>query len=297
MIEETFIKRYLLGQLSSEERQKFENEYFSDTKTFEAVVAIENDLIDSYARTELRGPEKLLFEQRYCSSPEGRSRIQFSMALTEIVRSSQSTVKSKKFRFGELFRLPFEFAGQSFQWALGTVCIVLCVAVFLLTFRNRELNRELLNARNNETALRTERDEAVGQIASLSQTPKGEPANPLARSDVRELAFTLAAGIVRGESQGQILVVPRDRPWIRLEMPIDEDAFKGYEAVLYTPEMHELRRGQSLKSQSTANGIRIDWRIPSESLQSGDYVLQLNGKQDGGEAEPLTVFSFRVIHK
>src|SRR6266851_3713942 len=73
MVEENLIRRYLLGQLPSEERRKFEDEYFSDVNTFEAVVAIENDLIDSYARAELRGPEKRSFEQRYCSfDPKGR---------------------------------------------------------------------------------------------------------------------------------------------------------------------------------------------------------------------------------
>jgi hypothetical protein len=297
MIEANLTRRYLLGQLSAEERQKFEDRYFADASAFEEVVAIENDLIDSYARGELSGSEKGQFEQRYRSSPEGRSRIEFAMALCTIVRSSQRRVEPENSRFWDLFQRPFGLGAPSLQWALGAVCVVLCVAVFFLTSKNRELNRELLDARNSETRLRTQRDEAVGQIASLNRVAKGESAKPPVRGDIRDLAFTLVASIVRGESRGEVLVVPSDRPWIRLEMPIDEDAFKGYEAVLYTPEMREIRRGESLKSRATANGIRVDWRIRSDSVQTGDYILQLNGKQDGGEAEPLTAFSFRLIHK
>src|SRR5216683_2417786 len=99
MIDETLARRYFLGQLPPEERQEFETQYFSDAAAFEELVAIENDLIDCYTRAELRGLEKQQFEQRYCSSREGRSRIEFSLALAEIVRSSQRSVKPEKFRF------------------------------------------------------------------------------------------------------------------------------------------------------------------------------------------------------
>ncbi len=80
-------------------------------------------------------------------------------------------------------------------------------------------------------------------------------------------------------------------------MPIDEDAFKAYEAVLYTPEMREVRRGENLKSRSTVTGIVVDWRIRSDWVPSGDYILQLNAKRDVSEAEPVSAYSFRVVHK
>ena len=299
MIEENLTRRYLLGQLSSEERQRFEDRYFVDTNAFEEVVAVENDLIDSYARSELRGSEKQQFEQRYCSSPEGRSRIEFSMALGEIIRSSERSVKPEKFKFWGVLDRTIWLA--SLQWALGAVCVVLCVAVFFLMFRNQELNRDLLDARKNEARLRTQKDDAVGQIGRLSQSTQ-QPASDekekhLARRGVPDLTFALVAGIVRGESGQQVLTVPRDRPWIRLEMPIDEDPFKGYEAVLYTVEMHEVQRGESLKSRSTITGIKVDWRIPSDSIKSGDYILELNGKQDGNVTERLSVYSFHLIRK
>jgi hypothetical protein len=297
MVEENLTIQYLLGLLSAQERQEFEDRYFADASAFEEVVAIENDLIDSYARGKLVGSEKQQFEQRYGSSAEGKSRIEFSLALGEIVRSSRRSVKGKKEAFRDRLRPPFEFGGPSREWALGAVCAVLCIAVFVLTFRNHELNLELLNARNNEAQLRTQRDEAVGRIVSLSPRPNEEPASGPAQNSIPDLAFTLVAGIVRGESRGEVLVVPQDRPWVRLEMPIDEDPFKAYEAVLYTVDMREVRRGSNLRSQPTATGRKIEWRIPSGSVPNGDYILQLNGKADGKEAEPLSAYSFRLIHK
>ena len=145
--------------------------------------------------------------------------------------------------------------------------------------------------------MRTQRDEAVGQIASLSGHPNDESVRGSAQSGIPDLTFTPVAGIERGKSHNEVLAVPRDRPWIRLEMPIDEDLFKAYEAVLYTIEMREVRRGENLKSRSTVTGIEVDWRIPSDSVQNGDYVLQLNGRKDGQASEHLSVYSFRVVRK
>lgn len=297
MTEENVTRRYLLGQLSAEERQKVEEWYLAESDAFEELAATEDDLIDSYARGELVGPERQQFEQHYFASAEGRSRVEFAKALGEIVRSRQTEAKNKKPSFWELLQRPFRFGDPSIQWALGAVCALLCVAVFFLAFRNRELNREIRDARTSEARLRAQRDEAVGQIASLSQRPNNESAGPQAQTNIPDLTFTLVAGIVRGESQGVVLVVPRDRTWIKLEMPIDEDLFKAYEAVLYTVEMREVRRGENLKSRSTATGIKVDWRIPSDSAQNGNYILELNGKEDGTAPERLNAYSFRVVRK
>jgi hypothetical protein len=174
---------------------------------------------------------------------------------------------------------------------------VLCVAVFFLAFRNRELNREVQEARSSEAQLRAQREEAAGQIASLSQRANNESGRPQAQANIPDLTFTLVGGIVRRESRGEVLAVPKDRPWIRLEMLIDEDTFEAYEATLYTADMREPRREEGLKSRSTAKGIKVAWRIPSDSVQNGDYILQLNGKQIGSKPEALSVYSFRVLHK
>jgi len=296
MIEENLARRYLLGQLSAQERQKVEERYFAESNAFEELVASEDDLIDSYARGDLSSAERQQFEQRYFSSPEGRSRVEFAKALGEIVRSRQAEAKNKKQIFWESLQRVFRF-GDSLQWAVGAVCAVLCVAVFFLSFRNRELNREIQEARTSEAQLRAQRDEAVGQIASLSQRANNESGRPQAQANIPDLTFTLVGGIVRGESRGEVLTVPKGRPWIRLEMPIDEDTFGAYEATLYTADMRELRREEGLKSRSTAKGIQVAWRIPSDSLQNGDYILQLNGKQVGSKPEALSVYSFRVLHK
>ena len=70
MAKEALARRYLLGTLPEDERQRVEDLYFSKPERFEELVAAENDLIDSYVRRALSSSEARLFESNYLSSPE-----------------------------------------------------------------------------------------------------------------------------------------------------------------------------------------------------------------------------------
>jgi len=46
-------ERYLLGELSEAEQERFEEAYFADDALFEQFQAVKDDLLDAYARDEL----------------------------------------------------------------------------------------------------------------------------------------------------------------------------------------------------------------------------------------------------
>ena len=54
--------RYLLGLSSPAERELIESEYFEDDDAFQKMLTAEDDLIDAYARGELTGEERRRFE-------------------------------------------------------------------------------------------------------------------------------------------------------------------------------------------------------------------------------------------
>jgi hypothetical protein len=295
-------RQYLLGRLSPEDRQEFEEHYFADLTAFEEVVAAESDLIDSCARGELAHSEQQEFERRYRSSPEWLGRIAFAMALGEIVRrhraNREADAAGSTAPLWRRFRLP----ALSLQWALGAACIGLAVLLFVARIQNGELSRDLREATESEAKLRSQRDTAIGQLAKKTQTIDQHPDDQTKQTGVPDLVFKLIASITRREADEKprsemILLVPTDRPWIKLQMPIEEDTFRWYEAVLNTPEMREVGRGKGLRSQSSHNGIEVDWRIRSDSLPNGSYILELKGRQDGSEPELVSAYSFRVIHK
>jgi len=82
---ETTRIRYLLGLCSPAERERVEAEYFNDADAFEKMVGAEDDLIDAYARGELTTEERRRFEERFVNSSRGRERVQFARAFTGAV--------------------------------------------------------------------------------------------------------------------------------------------------------------------------------------------------------------------
>jgi hypothetical protein len=76
---------YLLGSLPQAEQARLEGEYVVDDAFFEAIVGVENDLIDAYARGELPQADVGPFEKRYLSSPQGRERVAFARTMYEKV--------------------------------------------------------------------------------------------------------------------------------------------------------------------------------------------------------------------
>jgi anti-sigma factor RsiW len=81
---EVFV-RYLLGELPTPDRDRFEGEYFADDSLHEQLLAVECELIDAYVRGDLSESERRYFEDRYLATPEGRQRVEHAKVLQDYV--------------------------------------------------------------------------------------------------------------------------------------------------------------------------------------------------------------------
>jgi hypothetical protein len=77
--------QYLLGLSSQIERERIESDYFADVDTFQKMLAAEDDLIDSYARGELTVEERLRFEKKFLTSAQGINKVKFARAFAGAV--------------------------------------------------------------------------------------------------------------------------------------------------------------------------------------------------------------------
>ena len=73
--------RFLLGEMSNEERASFEDQYTRDTALFHSLVELENDLIDLYAADALSKSERKRLEHSFFADPDRRKRLPFATAL------------------------------------------------------------------------------------------------------------------------------------------------------------------------------------------------------------------------
>jgi hypothetical protein len=89
-VDEGLIVRYLLRdsaevELCEDQFQDIEMRYLADPEFFEQVLAIEDDLIQSYANVELTDEETMRFERLYLDDPTKSGKIRFSRSLSKWV--------------------------------------------------------------------------------------------------------------------------------------------------------------------------------------------------------------------
>jgi hypothetical protein len=300
MSDESVMRKYLLGDLPAEERTRVEDEYFADADRFEELVGAENDLIDAYVRGTLSDSERRQFEQHYANRPERRGRIDFAKALAQAALQGREPLSGHK---GSPWSslLSYRIPRPHLQWALVSGAVFL--VGILLELQNYRLLKELQGAQASVSQLRRQDDALRQQIAGLSvqsqQGPERESNNEVAQLEPSaDLAFRLEPHEREVDFQRD-LVIPQNRSWVRLEMVLERDEFKTYEAVLMPPEHNNraILRGKGLHSHSIGGIPVVAWRFRSNSMQSSDYIVELSGETATGRLEPVKSYSFRAVRE
>lgn len=80
-IKDTMLIQYLLGELPEAEQDKLEEALFEDRELFAQLEAVEDELIESYVRGELKQNDRQRFERAYLSSPTRRQKIDHAASL------------------------------------------------------------------------------------------------------------------------------------------------------------------------------------------------------------------------
>ena len=84
-LNEDRIRRYLLAQLTEQEMERLEREFFQDDDLFDLVRAVEDDLIDDYVAGALPTEARNRFTTHFLTSPELQRRVDLARALQEAV--------------------------------------------------------------------------------------------------------------------------------------------------------------------------------------------------------------------
>jgi hypothetical protein len=150
------IDKYLLGEMSESEREKFEDGFVSDDGLFYEIAERENDLVDRYARREMPVDERVRFERSLDDNPARRQKIENAKILREFIADEKPATKTITIaeRSGVFARL-FSF-GPALQFASVGLIVILALASIFLWSENRRLGslqQELAASRQRESEL------------------------------------------------------------------------------------------------------------------------------------------------
>lgn len=108
--------------------------------------------------------------------------------------------------------------------------------------------------------------------------------------------FILTPGIAR-DGKGKKMVIKKNIKTVRLVVGVAGSSHKNYKAVLRTAEGTTVFLSQSLKAVVGKTGKSFTMSIPAKRLESGDYLLVINGITVEEIDEQLNVYQLRVMKK
>ena len=286
--------QYLLGMLPQREAEEFEEQCFADDDLFEEMSALENDLIDSFVRGELSEAERQQFEKGYLISPARRANVQFSRALAGELSTAQPGKAATKSR-----TLPalFSLQGWPGQLAWAAMAAVVLVGVSWMMVVNRRLHHEIDLMRAQEAELQHQEQELRSQIAQLdAKMQPSDGGRQIAGPEI--ISLILTPGLSRSDAPAGKLVIAPAPSRVRIELYLEHDDYRGYRASVANALGPRIWESKDLQSHAGPQGGKIvTLEISSSILQSGDYLIHLDGRGAKDQFEEAADYRFQVVKR
>jgi hypothetical protein len=287
---EQFMVRYLLGQVSPEERDTLEDRYLVDEGPFEELVAAENDLIDSYARGNLSPVEAQLFEQNFLVTTQRRERVEFARAMLDHTSApSRSEAHAGTFSHAR----PWISTGRL---ATAAIYIAAVTAVIWLGIYDLGLRRQISMLQQQELQLRQQIQELTAQLQSFGVNHPMPDVIPLPPPGSTTISMVLVPAARGGDRQNTVFIAPNT--WsVSLLLRRPQENYVEYAVSLETVEGTRLQVQKDLKAQRASTDRVVAVEFLSASLKTEDYVLRLSGRDSLGKEDRLDAYSFRILKR
>lgn len=313
------IRRYLLEDLSEEERQQIEQLLMSKDDFYQELLYAEDNLIDDYIFGRLPEEDQPKFKKRFLKVPELRQSVSLATALrkhaleTKPVVVVPASAPSQPAFFDSLRSfltrpaVGFALSGM----LLGVVGLDAWLLKKNSELRNRigslearlsappisDPQQELRAARERNKQLQAELDRQQHLLTEesrrrqLAEEQLKGPTRPTEVGGTGVLAVTLVSGAVRESGTTKRIAVGPDIGRVQFKLDLAARDYHGYSVSLQTVE--GKRKWSSNKVRLTAD--QVVFEVPAKILTLGDYRIVLSGVKSPGAREEIDNFYFRVV--
>jgi hypothetical protein len=291
---ERFIGRYLLGQVSQEERDSFEDQYLADDDLFEELITAENDLIDSYVRGGLSKAEQGQFESHFLNTPERRERVGFARSLVGYGAAAKVASASGWQSIPAFFKIQ----PAAMRFAAAAMFLAVAAGGTWTVVNNFHLRRQLEQSQREEQQLRQEIATLNAQlqegVATGGQKPELAQLDPPGSG---RLSLVLGP-VARGHGGQNTVFISPGISSVSFRLNREREEYSSYGVSLETVEGAQIMQKKGLKGQPAIGGGKvITAEFLARNLNPGDYVMKLAGTTAVGKAEELDAYSFRVVKR
>jgi hypothetical protein len=135
------LRRYLLDEMSDEEREQIEEKFLEDDSLFEEIAALEDELYFDYQQERLSQPERLAFEKKFLATPQDFEKAKF----TEVFLQATDEIAAEKVApsLWQSISTFFTFSNSAFKFGAAVATILILFAFGFLLFNNPNNNPEV----------------------------------------------------------------------------------------------------------------------------------------------------------
>jgi len=308
--------RYLLGKLSDAESARLEERSFVDDRVFDLIESAEDELIDAYVGGNLSSEDRERFENKLLKSERVVERVEFAKLFSKSAPPQLVGYEPAKTRWSDRLFEVFFIQSPAFRGAVvGGLLLVVGTIPALVWMQQRaqnrlNLERAAIEQQRQQLAQQLAEQQAkTNQLAADLQTSKAEEVRlqqelqaskeELARSAAQPAApasIDLFPNSIRAPGARSVLRVRSNVSTIQLKLILESDDYTSYQATISSPAGEVLSR-RDLKATRSGKTRIINLEFSSRLLSAGEYAVSVRGRTASGTYERVADYSVNVIKK
>ncbi len=264
---------YWLDNITPEEREKLEEDYFNNDELFIELLDVKDQLTSDYLSGRLVSPDRERFERLIMTSPDYRK--QFEL---ERFFQSASTRNSRAAKVKSREKAPTRWqtilAGlQANRRPLTGVAIAALLLVGFISLRPLFL---------------TPTDDKQAEVSNTpSQTFAGQPI----------VTLSLKRGQRRSQGETAKATIGTVTHTVELQLDVKGRKYSHYLAKLNRlggsdPDL--IASSEPLTETAGSDPPIVTWKLPASSFSVGDYFVSLSGINDDNSTNPIGDYYFYI---
>ena len=297
VMNELIARRFLLGDMSVEERERIEELAFGDPETFSLLQSAQDDLIDDFVNDELSSEERERFQNYFLAQPGRRQDLSIGRALQQYLGREQSVITVAKVAVSQPMVSIFDWF--RLHPATASLIVLLLAVVLLVVILTRRTEDSPRQAQHQPTpALPTPSGSPIdtpvqttpspSPTAEIQNTPTPSPRHP-----VQPIYVVLVPG-GPARSEGEEIKVRPVRSPVSFELPVvDNTPYQHYQALLQR-NGNTIRPWSNLQPKELQSGRALKIDVPAGLLDRQRYRIIVMGLTADGKAQPVHTYYFNV---
>jgi anti-sigma factor RsiW len=303
------LRQFVLGALDDRARLAIEARLVTEPETFEALQLAEGALAEAYVDGELSPEDRQRFERYYLTTAERCRQVTVLRLVRDRARPGfrapppvRTIVSMNPAGRRAASRMP-----PAWTLALaGSLCLAVGWSAWLMV-QQASLEREFAAVTRHRADQQRSLAQMSEELARLSARTAGLDGSAIAASagaaarrhglvsspDAPVPEYQLRAGVLRGADALGPVAIPSGAAVVRLRLPLPDPAFPTYHAAVFGEDGRELWSVSRLVADTTSGARALCVVAPSELLPPGDYEVRVTGVASDGRQRAVATYPFR----